>query len=103
MAPSPGIDLSRVIRFDIPAQDLGAALLSSPNEAQVQIIVESRLAESVSTTNLNGEYSRSSALEMLRVEAALPSALWATLAIAIQAAAPGERVARARFSRRRRR
>src|SRR5688572_33477717 len=60
-----GVDLSRVIRFDIPAQGLGAALLEFSKQARVQIIVESRLAESLSTPNLKGHYARGSALEML--------------------------------------
>ncbi|HEY5754682.1 MAG TPA: TonB-dependent receptor, partial [Steroidobacter sp.] len=85
-----GIDLSRVIRFDIPAQGLGAALLEFSRQAHVQIIVESRLAESVSTTSLNGEYSRSNALEMLLHGSGLTFRAVGNAAIAIQAADAGE-------------
>jgi iron complex outermembrane receptor protein len=60
-----GVDLSLVIRFDIPAQGLGPSLLQFSEQAHVQIIVESRLAESVSAPSLKGEYTRGRALETL--------------------------------------
>jgi iron complex outermembrane receptor protein len=85
-----GIDLSRVIRFDIPAQGLGAALLEFSRQAHVQIIVESRLAESVSTTSLNGEYSRSNALETLLQGSGLTFRAVGNAAIAIHAADASE-------------
>jgi hypothetical protein len=49
-------DLARVVQFDIPAQTLGAALLRFSEQAQLQVIVESRLAESVSAPPLKGAY-----------------------------------------------
>jgi len=81
-----GVDLSRVIQFDIPAQGLGAALLEFSRQAQVQIIVESRLAESVSTPRLNGEYARGSALEILLHGTGLTFRAVGNAAIAIHAA-----------------
>ncbi|HEY0686644.1 MAG TPA: TonB-dependent receptor [Steroidobacter sp.] len=81
-----GVDLSRVIRFEIPAQGLGAALLQFSRQAQVQIIVESRLAESLSTPTLNGEYARGSALEILLNGSGLTYRAVGNAAIAIQAA-----------------
>ncbi len=85
-----GVDLSRVIRFDIPAQGLGAALLEFSRQAQVQIIVESRLAESLSAPSLNGEYARGSALEMLLAGSGLTFRAVGNAAIAIHAADSGE-------------
>jgi len=81
-----GVDLSRVIRFDIPAQGLGAALLEFSRQAHVQIIVESRLAESLSTPSLNGEYARGSALEMLLHGSGLTFRAVGNAAIAVHAA-----------------
>lgn len=85
-----GVDLSRVVRFDIPAQELGGALLEFSKQARIQIVIESRLAESVSTANLNGEYSRSNALEMLLHGSGLTFHAVGNAAIAIQAADSGE-------------
>lgn len=85
-----GVDLSRVIRFDLPAQGLGAALLEFSRQAQVQIIVESRLAESLSTPSLNGEYARGSALEILLDGSGLTFRAVGNAAIAIYAADSGE-------------
>ena len=85
-----GIDLSRVIRFDIPAQGLDAALLEFSRQAQVQIIVESRLAEARSTPKLNGEYARGSALEILLSGSGLTFRAVGNAAIAIQADNAGE-------------
>src|SRR5688500_20367684 len=87
-----GVDLSRVIRFDIPAQGLGAALLEFSKQAQVQIIVESRLAESLSTPNLNGHYARGSALEMLLSGSGLTFRAVGNAAIAIHARSEERRV-----------
>jgi iron complex outermembrane receptor protein len=84
------VDLSRVIRFDIPAQGLGAALLEFSRQAQVQIIVESRLAESLSTPSLNGEYARARALTMLLDGSGLTFRAVGNAAIAIHAADSGE-------------
>src|SRR5688572_6722051 len=81
-----GVDLSRVIRFDIPAQGLGAALLEFSRQAQVQIIVESRLAESVRTRKVNGDYARGSALEMLLDGTGLTFRAVGNAAIAVHAA-----------------
>src|SRR5688500_2108725 len=81
-----GVDLSRVIRFDIPAQGLGAALLEFSRQAHVQIIVESRLAESLSTPSLNGEYARGSALERLLHGSGLTFRAVGNAAIAVHAA-----------------
>src|SRR5688572_32167094 len=58
-------DFSRVVQFDIPAQTLGAALLRFSEQAQLQVIVESRLAESVSAPPLKGAYTRGDALKLL--------------------------------------
>lgn len=81
-----GVDLSRVIRFDIPAQGLGAALLEFSRQAQVQIIVESRLAESVRTPKVNGDYARGIALEMLLDGTGLTFRAVGNAAIAVHAA-----------------
>src|SRR5688500_7842417 len=81
-----GVDLLRVIRFDIPAQGLAPALLEFSRQAQVQIVVESRLTESRSTPNLNGEYARSSALEILLHGSGLTFRAVGNAAIAIQVA-----------------
>lgn len=86
-----GIDLSRVIRFDIPAQGLDAALLEFSRQAQVQIIIESRLAEARSTPKLNGEYARGSALEILLSGSGLRFRAVGNAAIAIQADNAGEK------------
>lgn len=85
-----GVDLSRVIRFDIPAQGLGAALLDFSRQAQVQIIVESRLAETRSTPSLNGEYPRGRALEILLRGSGLTFRAVGNGAIAVHAADAGE-------------
>lgn len=85
-----GVDLSRVIRFDIPAQGLGAALLEFSRQARVQIIVESRLAESLSTPSLNGEYARGNALEMLLHGSGLTFRAVGNAAIAVHAAESDE-------------
>src|SRR5687768_17624645 len=85
-----GVDLSRVIRFDIPAQGLGAALLEFSRQARVQIIVESRLAESLSTPSLNGDYARGSALQMLLHGSGLTFRAVGNAAIAVHAAEAGE-------------
>src|SRR5687767_12905022 len=53
-AAADAVDLSRVVRFDLPAQTLGASLLRFSEQAQIQVIVESRLAESVSAPPLKG-------------------------------------------------
>lgn len=81
-----GVDLARVMRFDIPAQGLGAALLEFSRQAHVQIIVESRLAESLSTPSLNGEYARGSALERLLHGSGLTFRAVGNAAIAVHAA-----------------
>lgn len=86
-----GIDLSRVIRFDIAAQGLDGALLEYSRQAQVQIIVESRLAEARSTPKLNGEYARGSALEILLSGSGLTFRAVGNAAIAIQADNAGEK------------
>jgi iron complex outermembrane receptor protein len=59
------VDLSQVVRFDLPAQTLGAALLRFSEQAQTQVIVEGRLAESVSAPPLKGAYTRGDALKLL--------------------------------------
>jgi iron complex outermembrane receptor protein len=84
-----GVDLSRVIRFDIPAQGLGAALLEFSRQAQVQIIVESRLADALNTPSLNGEYARGSALEILLHGSGLTFRAVGNAAIAVHAADSG--------------
>src|SRR5262245_32575530 len=81
-----GVDMSRVMRFDIPAQGLGAALLDFSRQAQVQIIIESRLADAVSTPGLNGKYRRGSALEMLLHGSGLTFRAVGNAAIAVHAA-----------------
>lgn len=78
-----GVDMSRVIRFDIPAQGLGAALLEFSRQAQVQIIVESRLTESLSSAAVSGEYPRSRALELLLNDSGLTFRAVGNAAIAV--------------------
>ncbi|MDY6945712.1 MAG: TonB-dependent receptor [Pseudomonadota bacterium] len=94
-----GVDLSRMIRFDIPAQGLDAALLEFSRQAQVQIVVESRLAEFRSTPNLNGQYSRGHALEILLDGSGLTFRAVGNAAIAIQAAGSDESRVRSASSR----
>lgn len=85
-----GVDLSRVIQFDIPAQGLGAALLEFSRQAQVQIIVESRLAESLRTPKLHGDHAMGSALEILLHGSGLAFRAVGNGAIAVHAADSGE-------------
>lgn len=85
-----GVDLSRVIQFDIPAQRLGAALLEFSRQARVQIIVESRLAESLGAPGLKGEYARGSALEILLHGSGLTFRAVGNAAIAVHVADSGE-------------
>ena len=86
-----GIDLSRVIRFDIQAQGLDAALLEFSRQAQVQIIIESRLAEARTAPKLNGEFARGRALEILLSGSGLKFRAVGNAAIAIQADDAGEK------------
>jgi len=79
------IDLSRVVQFDIPAQTLGAALLRFSEQAQLQVIVESRLAESVSAPPLKGAYTRGDALKLLLRGSGLTFRMVGNAAIAIHA------------------
>ena len=85
-------DLSRVVEFDIPAQTLGAALLRFSEQAQLQVIVESRLAESVRAPPLKGAYTRGDALKLLLEGSGLTFRMVGTAAVAIHAAQPGARV-----------
>jgi iron complex outermembrane recepter protein len=78
-------DLSRKIWFDIPAQTLGAALLRFAEQAQVQIIVESRLAEAVNAPAIKGEYAPGHALKLLLHGTGLTFRSVGNAAIAIQA------------------
>jgi iron complex outermembrane receptor protein len=79
------VDLSRVVQFDIPAQTLGAALLRFSEQAQLQVIVESRLAESVSAPPLKGAYTRGAALKLLLTGSGLTFRMVGNAAIAIHA------------------
>ncbi len=79
------VDLARVVRFDIPAQMLGAALLRFSEQAQLQVIVESRLAESVGAPAIKGDYSRGDALKLLLDGSGLTFRTVGTAAIAIHA------------------
>ena len=79
------LDFSRVVQFDIPAQTLGAALLRFSEQAQLQVIVESRLAESVSAPPLKGAYTRGDALKVLLEGSGLTFRIVGTAAIAIHA------------------
>jgi iron complex outermembrane receptor protein len=81
-----GVDMSRVIHFNIPAQKLETALLEFSRQAQVQIIVESRLAESIAAANLNGTYARDRALQLLLQGSGLTFRAVGNGAIAIHAA-----------------
>jgi len=78
-------DLSRVVQFDIPAQTLGAALLRFSEQAQLQVIVESRLAESVSAPPLKGAYARGDALKLLLAGSGLTFRMVGNGAVAIHA------------------
>ncbi len=82
------VDLSRVIRFDIPAQTLGAALLRFSEQAQVQIIVESRLAEFTNAPAIKGQYTRVQALTLLLHGTGLTFREVGNAAIAIHAVHP---------------
>ena len=97
--------------FDLPAQTLGAALLRFSEQAQVQVIVESRLAESVSAPPLKGAYTRGDALKVLLEGSGLTFRIVGTAAIAIHAVhlgadvregVPAARPCRARCRRRHR-
>src|SRR5688500_19197017 len=79
------LDFSRVVQFDIPAQTLGAALLRFSEQAQLQVIVESRLAESVRAPPLKGAYTRGDALKVLLEGSGLTFRIVGTAAIAIHA------------------
>src|SRR4029079_290339 len=78
-------DLSRVVQFDIPAQTLGAALLRFSEQAQLQVIVESRLAESASAPRLTGSYARGDALNLLLAGSGLTFRMVGNGAVAIHA------------------
>ena len=78
-------DLSRVVQFDIPAQTLGAALLRFSEQAQLQVIVESRLAESVSAPPVKGAYARGDALKLLLAGSGLTFRMVGNGAVAIHA------------------
>jgi iron complex outermembrane recepter protein len=80
------VDLSQVIQFDIPAQTLGAALLRFSEQAQLQVIVESRLAESVSAPPLKGAYTRGAALKLLLAGSGLTFRMVGNAAVAVHAA-----------------
>ena len=82
---SATVDLSRVVEFDIPAQTLGAALLRFSEQAQLQVIVESRLAESVSAPPLRGAYTRGDALKLLLAGSGLTFRMVGNAAVAIHA------------------
>jgi iron complex outermembrane receptor protein len=84
---SATVDLSRLVQFDIPAQPLGAALLQFSEQAQLQVIVESRLAESVSAPPLKGAYTRGNALKLLLSGSGLTFRMVGNAAVAIHAAA----------------
>jgi iron complex outermembrane receptor protein len=96
-AAAAPVDLSQVVLFDIPAQPLGAALLRFSEQAQVQVIVESRLAESSSAPALRGKYTRRHALERLLDGTGLTFRTAGNAAIAIHSLRPemegGERTA----------
>jgi iron complex outermembrane receptor protein len=64
-AAAASVDLARVVRFELPAQTLGTALLRFSEQAEIQVIVESRLAESVGAPPLEGAYTRADALKTL--------------------------------------
>jgi iron complex outermembrane recepter protein len=83
------LDFSRVVQFDIPAQTLGSALLRFSEQAQLQVIVESRLAESVSAPPLKGAYTRGDALKVLLEGSGLTFRIVGTAAIAIHAVHSG--------------
>jgi hypothetical protein len=85
---SATVELARVVQFDIPAQPLGAALLRFSEQAQLQVIVESRLAESVSAPPLKGAYTRGDALKVLLSGSGLTFRMVGNAAVAIHAAAP---------------
>jgi len=93
-----GVDMSRVIRFDIPAQGLGSALLEFSRQAQVQIIVESRLTESLSASRVTGQYPRDSALEMLLNGSGLTFRAVGNAAIAVHTAGSREESRNARLA-----
>ncbi len=86
------IDLSRVVQFDIPAQTLGAALLRFSEQAQLQVIVEGRLAESVRAPPLKGAYTRADALKLLLQGSGLTFRTVGNAAMAIRAVRPGAQV-----------
>jgi iron complex outermembrane recepter protein len=79
------VDLSQVVQFDIPAQTLGAALLRFSEQAQLQVIVESRLAEAVSAPSLKGAYTRGAALKLLLEGSGLTFRMVGNGAVAIHA------------------
>jgi iron complex outermembrane receptor protein len=83
---SATVDLSRVVQFDIPAQTLGAALLRFSEQAQLQVIVESRLAETVTAPPLKGAYRRGDALKLLLAGSGLTFRMVGNGAVAIHAA-----------------
>jgi iron complex outermembrane recepter protein len=80
------VDLSQVVQFKIPAQTLGAALLRFSEQAQIQVIVESRLAESVSAPPVEGAYTRGDALKLLLAGSGLTFRMVGNAAVAIHAA-----------------
>ena len=82
---SATVDLARVVQFDIPAQTLGAALLRFSEQAQLQVIVESRLAEAVSAPPLKGAYTRGDALKLLLAGSGLTFRMVGNAAVAIHA------------------
>jgi iron complex outermembrane recepter protein len=81
-------DLLQVVQFDIPAQTLGGALLQFSEQAQLQVTVESRLAESVGAPPLKGAYTRGDALRLLLTGSGLTFRMVGNAAIAIHAARP---------------
>lgn len=83
------VDLSQVVQFDIPAQTLGAALLRFSEQAQLQMIVESRLAEAVSAPPLKGAYTRGAALKLLLEGSGLTFRMVGNAAVAIHAVHSG--------------
>ncbi|HKQ15282.1 MAG TPA: TonB-dependent receptor [Steroidobacteraceae bacterium] len=82
---SATVDLSRVVQFDIPAQTLGVSLLRFSEQAQLQVIVESRLAESVNAPPLEGAYTRGDALKLLLAGSGLTFRIVGNAAVAIHA------------------